>query len=82
MGHDRPNAPQEEDWTYRADHAPFHAVAVPFVYFGVEDHPDYHRPSDDVDKIDPRQFVDSVRTILMGIRLLDAALPLEPASPR
>jgi hypothetical protein len=81
LGHDRPRS-AEDDWTNASDHAAFHHVGIPFVYFGVEDHPDYHRESDEVDKIDPGEFVASVRTILMGIRLLDEALPLKTESTR
>lgn len=79
LGHDRPRAPEGDDWTYQSDHAAFWTAGIPFVYFGVEDHPDYHRESDEYDKIDPGEFIASVRTILLGIRLLDAALPLGAA---
>ena len=76
LGHDRPGAPEGDDWTGASDHAPFHAAGIPFVYFGVEDHPDYHRPTDDFERVDPGEYVDAVRTILSGLRALDAALPL------
>ncbi|MGE0158089.1 MAG: M20/M25/M40 family metallo-hydrolase [Gemmatimonadales bacterium] len=78
LGHDRPGAPEGDDWTEQSDHVAFHEVGIPFVYFGVEDHPDYHRPTDDVERIDPGEYVAAVRTILMALRALDAALPLEP----
>lgn len=77
LGHDRPNAPEGDDWTSASDHGPFHEAGIPFVYFGVEDHPDYHRPTDDVGLVDPGAFVASVRTIHMALRALDAALPLD-----
>lgn len=82
LGHDRPDAPEGDDWTHASDHGPFHEAGIPFVYFGVEDHEDYHRPSDDVEKIVPSEFEASVRTIYAAVRALDAALPLiitEPA---
>jgi hypothetical protein len=53
---------------------------VPFVYFGVEDHVDYHRPTDDFERVDPGQYVDAVRTILAALRALDRALPV--SAPR
>jgi Zn-dependent M28 family amino/carboxypeptidase len=77
LGHDRPDAPEGDDWTNSSDHAPFHQAGIPFVYFGVEDHDDYHRPTDDFERVDPGEFTAAVRTILMAIRALDAALPLE-----
>jgi len=76
LGHDRPDAPEGDDWTSASDHGPFHEAGIPFVYFGVEDHPQYHRPTDDVDLIIPSDFEASVRTIYAAIRALDAALPL------
>jgi len=76
LGHDRAGAPEGDDWTSASDHGPFHEAGIPFVYFGVEDHPDYHRPTDDFERVDPGEFVDAVRTILLAVRALDAALPL------
>ena len=78
LGHDRPNAPEGDDWTTASDHGPFHEAGVPFVYFGVEDHPDYHTPTDDPERVNPGEFVASVRTILMALRAIDEALPLPP----
>ncbi|MGB0543466.1 MAG: M20/M25/M40 family metallo-hydrolase [Longimicrobiales bacterium] len=76
LGHDRPDAPEGDDWTFSSDHAPFHEAGIPFIYFGVEDHADYHRPTDDVELIVPSDFEASVTTIYRAIRALDAALPL------
>ena len=74
FGHDRPRAESGvEDWTRSSDHGPFHDAGIPFVYFGVEDHPDYHRPSDEVASITPGFYVNAVRTIASAIRELDAA---------
>src|SRR5690606_566789 len=44
LGHDSPDL-GSDDWTSQSDHGVFHAAGIPFVYFGVEDHPDYHRPT-------------------------------------
>jgi Zn-dependent M28 family amino/carboxypeptidase len=79
LGHDRPGAPEGDDWTRLSDHAAFHERGIPFVYFGVEDHPDYHRPTDDVERVDRSEYVAAVQTILMALREIDAALPLAPA---
>ena len=80
LGHDRPGAPEGDDWTGSSDHQVFHEAGIPFVYFGVEDHEDYHSATDDFERVDPAEYVASVRTILMAVRALDAALPLEPDS--
>jgi len=59
----------QDDWTTQSDHGVFHAACVPFVYFGVEDHADYHQPGDTVDKIAP-DFLAGVATVV--IRALEA----------
>jgi Zn-dependent M28 family amino/carboxypeptidase len=82
LGHDRPNAPEGSDWTNSSDHGAFHQVGIPFVYFGVEDSPHTHRPSDDFESVDPAIYVANVRTVLAAIRALDAALPLPSVSGR
>jgi Zn-dependent M28 family amino/carboxypeptidase len=74
FGHDRPSD-GSNDWTMQSDHGSFHRAGVPFVYFGVEDHPDYHKPTDTADKIDPRFFAAAAATILDAVRTLDRALP-------
>jgi len=72
-GHDRPED-GVLDWTDQSDHAAFHLRGVPFVYFGVEDHADYHKPSDTFDKIDRKTFIESAETIAYAVRLLDENL--------
>lgn len=73
FGHDKPVAVAGgvEDWTNQSDHGPFHAAKIPFVYFGVEDHADYHKPTDTADKIDRGFFVDVAETILDAVLALD-----------
>ncbi len=45
--------PIEFDWTNRddSDHWPFALQQIPYVFLHTGDHPDYHRPSDDIDKL-------------------------------
>jgi hypothetical protein len=52
LGHDRPELGRD-DWTNQSDHAAFHREKIPFIYFGVEDHADYHRPTDEYANIQP-----------------------------
>jgi Zn-dependent M28 family amino/carboxypeptidase len=74
-GHDTPNPENPtDDWTMASDHAAFHLVGIPFLYFGVEDHPDYHRPTDTLEGIQPGFFTRAVRTVLTSLRLLDESL--------
>jgi len=66
FGHDRPTSRSRDDWTLQSDHGVFHQAGVPFLYFGVEDHPDYHQPTDTADKIDPR-FFGNVADMLLDV---------------
>jgi len=76
LGHDRPPrlGGGLEDWTHESDHAPFHDAHVPFVYFGVEDHPDYHRPTDTAGRIDPAFFGAVADMVIDAIQAFDARL--------
>jgi Zn-dependent M28 family amino/carboxypeptidase len=74
MGHDS-GAVRSEDWTNASDHGAFHAKGIPFLYFGVEDHEDYHKPSDEFERIDPLFYRGAVETVLDMLLELDRALP-------
>lgn len=74
IGHDDPKLGRD-DWTDQSDQGPFHTAKIPFVYFGVEDHPDYHKPTDDFVRIMPEFYVHAVETVLITARLFDKALP-------
>ena len=71
VGHDKPMllAGSVEDWTSSSDHGPFHDAGVPFLYFGVDDHADYHQPTDVVEKIDP-VFYSKVTSLLIDVALM------------
>ncbi len=73
FGHDTPADTGSDNWVSASDHGPFHAAGVPFLYFGVEDHPDYHRSTDDVEKVDPVWYAGSIETILRALRVLDGS---------
>lgn len=79
FGHDKPKdqAGGVDDWTPQSDHGAFHAAGIPFVYFGVEDHPDYHKPTDTAEKIDPTFFARVAQTVLDAVTVLDGAIPLK-----
>ena len=74
LGHDRPEE-GHDDWTNQSDQYAFHKAGLPWVYFGVEDHKDYHKPSDKFDSITPAFFVHAAETILDALRTLDQNLP-------
>ncbi len=78
IGHDTQDAGPGEDWTTQSDHVQFHRKGIPFVYFGVEDHPDYHKPGDEPRHIMPGFYVGAVRTVAAFIVAADR---LEATAP-
>lgn len=73
FGHDVPGS-GADDWTLQSDHGVFHEAGIPFVYFGVEDHSDYHRPTDTADKVNAAFFANAAATVLDALRALDQGL--------
>jgi hypothetical protein len=71
FGHDDPSKGSSQDWTSQSDHYAFHLKKIPFVYFGVEDHADYHKPSDTFDKIDKHFYYQVCTMIANTLLLLD-----------
>jgi Zn-dependent M28 family amino/carboxypeptidase len=72
-GHDRPEQ-KSDDWTSQSDHFAFHEAKIPFIYFGVEDHKDYHKPTDDFVNINQQFYVHAVETILEAVKVFDKKL--------
>ncbi|WP_430410538.1 M28 family peptidase [Kordia sp.] len=60
-----------KEWTFASDHAGFHKAKIPFIYFGVEDHKDYHKPTDDFENIHPTFYIDVVQTIINFFKQVD-----------
>lgn len=69
FGHDDPAKGGMQDWTSQSDHYAFHLKKIPYLYFGVEDHADYHKPSDTFDKID-KSFYYQVCTMIANMVLV------------
>lgn len=74
LGHDTDAAGVENNWTTQSDQGAFAAKGVPWVYFGVEDHPEYHQPTDDFATIPQPFFKGVVTTVVTACRLFDDEL--------
>lgn len=70
FGHDRPELGYN-DWTSQSDHGVFHAAGIPFVYFGVEDHPHYHKATDTFETIPIEFYKQSLKTVVNAAHILD-----------
>lgn len=74
QGHDGPPWTGHDDWTTQSDHYAFHMAKVPWVYFGVEDHPEYHQPSDDVATVPAAFFDKAVASVVTAAKAFDRDL--------
>jgi hypothetical protein len=73
FGHDVPGTGRE-DWTRSSDHGAFFEKKVPHLYFGVEDHVDYHKPSDEFKNIQQQFYSRAVNLVLKSLLTLDKEL--------
>ena len=70
-----------DNWTALSDQGAFHAQGIPFVYFGVEDHADYHEPTDDPEKVNAGWYYSAARTVAAFVQRLDVAVAGWPPRP-
>ncbi|MFB6456017.1 M20/M25/M40 family metallo-hydrolase [Chitinophaga sp. Hz27] len=73
QGHDDPAGSAADNWIKQSDQGAFYDQKIPFLYFGVEDHPDYHKVTDEYKRINNSFYFRSVNTILEVIKLFDAS---------
>jgi Zn-dependent M28 family amino/carboxypeptidase len=71
LGHDTDADGKQNNWTQQSDQGPFAEAGVPWVYFGVEDHPEYHQPTDDFATVPQDFFKRAVATVVSATRALD-----------
>jgi Zn-dependent M28 family amino/carboxypeptidase len=71
QGHDTDAQGKEANWTMQSDQGPFAVAQVPWVYFGVEDHPEYHQPTDDFATLPQDFFKRAVATVVSASRAFD-----------
>ena len=69
VGHD--GLDDKQSWVFSSDHGPFHRQEIPFLYFGVEDHKDYHKPTDDFEFIQPEFYTKAVTVIISVLERID-----------
>ena len=59
------------DWLRASDHYPLHKAGIPWLYFGVPPHKDYHGTSDTVEKIDLK-FLAAVSESAYQLLIIDS----------
>jgi hypothetical protein len=73
-GHDKPDTGMQ-DWTKQSDQYEFYKQKIPFLYFGVEDHPDYHHLTDEYTRINHSFYYRAVQAILKIVEKMDRDIP-------
>ncbi|MDN3585207.1 M28 family peptidase [Pedobacter aquatilis] len=76
LGHDDPKLGRD-DWTNQSDQGAFNAKNIPFLYFGVEDHKDYHKATDEYETITKQFFSNAANVVLDVVKSIDAQTGLQ-----
>lgn len=74
FGHDTDADGKENNWSDQSDHYAFGEKGVPWVYFGVEDHPECHKPTDDFATLPQNFFKRSVATVVKASQAFEREL--------
>lgn len=69
FGHD--GSDKKDNWTFASDHGNFHKADIPFIYFGVEDHKDYHQPTDDFENIHKDFYREAMALVIKVFSMVD-----------
>lgn len=72
-GHDK-KEDGSNNWINQSDHYEFYKLKIPILYFGVEDHPDYHQPGDEFSGIQPSFYYQAVLKVLTVLQSADRGL--------
>lgn len=76
FGHDNPRL-GIDDWTDQSDQSAFNEKNIPFIYFGIEDHKDYHKDSDKFENINQSFFINAANAILEITDRIDKNMMLD-----
>lgn len=74
-GHDDPKDTSKDYWMHSSDNAAFFAKKIPNITFSEEDHPGYHKPTDDFENIHPDFYKNVAKLILKSIKKIDVNFP-------
>ncbi|MFC4211124.1 M28 family peptidase [Pedobacter lithocola] len=76
LGHDDPKL-GHDDWTNQSDQGAFNAKNIPFLYFGVEDHKDYHKATDEYQTITQQFYSNAADAVLQVVKNVDKQTGLQ-----
>jgi Zn-dependent M28 family amino/carboxypeptidase len=64
-------ANNKASWINASDHASFNRKRIPFIYFGVGEHKNYHTTNDDFDNVNLPFFINASQSILQYVMFFD-----------
>lgn len=73
---------QSVDWPNASDHAPFRKAGLPYLYFGVDVHPQYHTPEDDWSRIKADYFSQALLWVEASVNYAQTLSPEQWQSMR
>ncbi|WP_109301449.1 M28 family peptidase [Aquimarina sp. AU474] len=74
-GHDDPNDKTKDYWMHSSDNGPFFEKNIPNITFSEEDHPGYHKSTDDIEFTHPDFYINVVKLITASIQEIDQNFP-------
>ncbi len=74
-GHDDPDDKTKDYWMHSSDNAPFFEKDIPNITFSEEDHPGYHKATDDTEATNPEFYINVVKLIKASIESIDQYFP-------
>lgn len=74
-GHDNPDDKTKDYWMFSSDNGSFHKKGIPNITFSEEDHPSYHKPTDDFENINPEFYQNVVDFIRNTVENIDKNFP-------
>ena len=63
-----------QNWINQSDHYEFYKLKIPALYFGVEDHPDYHQSGDEFEHIQPSFYYQATQRVLKVLLAADKGI--------
>ncbi len=65
---------KRNQWQLASDHGAFHQVGIPFIYFGVGTHKNYHTVNDTFENANLAFFYAATNAIYQQIRIIDQSM--------
>ena len=63
------------DWPNASDHGPFHRAGIAYLFFGGQEHPQYHTPDDTWQRIEPEFLAMAMQAIWHTVQWLEQQPP-------